>query len=133
VAQTDSGSPIEPPTRQTLSVVPLQSYLLLQLCFTDDQWVVPYVAGGYSRYYYQLKVDQGDKVSGHQDGYHARGGLKVLLDGLDPYFAERAFQHWGIWNTYLSLEAQYAKVDDRGASDTNLGGVSYSAEIVIEF
>jgi len=133
ISKTDNGTPLTPSLTQTLTVAPVQAYALLNLCFTDNQWVVPYVAGGYSRYYFRHEIEHGETTKGHQDGYHARGGLKILLDVVDDYFADRASQHWGIRNTYLTLEAQYAKVDDRGSSDTDLGGMSYSLGLAVEF
>lgn len=133
ITTTSTGEPLDAAVDQTLSVVPLQAYVLVNLRLSDRQWVVPYAAAGYSRYYYKLEVDGGETVRGHQDGYHARAGLKLLLDPLDPGNAANARGRYGVAGTYLLVEAQKAWVDDRGGSGVDLGGLSYTGGIGIEF
>lgn len=126
VTTATTGEPLGTPVKQTLTVVPVQAYLQLNLRFADGQWVVPYAAAGYSRTYYRLEVDGNDTVKGHRGGYHARGGLKVRLDPLDPTNAANARGRYGVRGTYLLLEAQKTWVDD-------LGGVSYLGGVGLEF
>ena len=128
-----SGAPLAVPADQTLEVVPTQAYLLLNLCLHPDQLVVPYLAGGYSRYFYRREIEDGDTVRGHLSGYHGRAGLKLLLNRVDPGNARRAKNLWGLQRTYWLVEGEYAKVDDFGDASTDLGGWTFLTGVGLEF
>ncbi|MBI5446610.1 MAG: fibronectin type III domain-containing protein [Deltaproteobacteria bacterium] len=132
-ATTVSGRLVTPAANETLTVIPLQGYALLNFQFTDRQWLVPYAGGGYSRYYFRQAIEGQDDSKGHLDGYHFRGGVKFLLNGLDPASAQRANAYFNLKKTFLALEAQWAKVDDFGDANADLGGVSYYGGLVLEF
>ncbi|MDW7711882.1 MAG: NosD domain-containing protein [Deferrisomatales bacterium] len=133
VSESRSGQPLGRSLDQTLTVVPAQAYVLYDLRWSDHQWVVPYLGGGYSRYYYRHEVDEGEDTRGRQHGYHLRGGLNILLNPLDPQAAQRARSGFGVARTYACLEGQYARVDDFGSADADLGGWSVLAGVAVHF
>ena len=130
-AITVSGRPSG--TDQTFKLFPLQSYLLYRLVFYQGQPLVPYLGGGYSHFTYRTELEGGDSVKGGQEGYHLRWGLALLLDWLDPSAAVLAYKDWGLVNSYLFVEAQYARVNDFGNSSINLGGWTYWGGLLLEF
>jgi hypothetical protein len=133
IDKTPSGQPLGRSLDQTLDVVPVQVYAVYDFRVRNDQLLVPYLGLGYSRYYYRHKVDEGDTVRGHQQGYHARGGLKVLLNQADPAAARKARVNIGVERTYATIEGQYARVDDFGSADTDLGGWGVLAGFSVDF
>jgi hypothetical protein len=80
--------------------------------------------------YYREKVEGQDTVSGSANGYHARGGLQLLLDGLDQSAANGMYMDYGIFHTYLFIEAKYTHAVISGI---DLGGTSYLAGLLFEF
>ena len=133
VDSTDGGSPLAQSLDQTLTVVPLQGYALVRLQSSDDQLLVPYLAAGLTSYLYWHEVDGDQDARGHQDGYHARAGLYLSLHRFDPHRADRSRQQYGLLGSGLTLEAQYARVDDFGDAATDLGGWSLSAGLNLQF
>lgn len=131
-AATVSGVPVSS-VKQDLVLLPFQAYLVYRLLFDPDQWLVPYLGGGYSHFTFLQDVEGGGRDSGGQEGFHVRAGVQFLLDALDPRSARESYEDWGLINTYLSLEAQYAKVDDFGNASMDLGGWIYWGGLVFEF
>lgn len=119
---------------------PLNAFVLIRGVFAEGQFLVPYVGGGWTRVFYRQKIsDQGD-VRGSADGYHARAGLQVLLDDLDPEAANNMYLDYGIYHTYFFLEAGYSRamidaIDPvTGLSGSvNLGGTSLRAGLLFEY
>ncbi|MBI5014519.1 MAG: right-handed parallel beta-helix repeat-containing protein [Deltaproteobacteria bacterium] len=133
VTTSSSGEALAAPVKQTLSALPLQAYLLLNLRWREGQWLVPFVAGGYTRVYYWSAVDNGAKVRGHVAGYHGRVGLKLLLNGLDPTSARHARDRLGLQRTFLVVEAQRAQLKNGDHVEDALGGTSYFGSLSLEF
>ncbi len=129
-ATTTSGRPSG--TNQHFKLCPVQVYLSYQFAFYEDQMFVPYIGGGYSHFTYRTSLEGGETISGAQEGYHFRGGLALLLDALDPDAADRA-KEWGLLNSYLLLEAQYAKINDFGSATVDLGGWTYWGGLMYAF
>jgi hypothetical protein len=119
--------------KQQLVLIPTQLYLVYEFAFKDGQILVPYLGGGYTHITYRRYVEGQGTVMGGQDGYHARAGLKFLLNQLEPRAADRLYESSGISNTYFLLEGQYARVDGFGTSSVDLGGWSYFVGIQFEF
>ncbi|MHB8763264.1 MAG: right-handed parallel beta-helix repeat-containing protein [Deferrisomatales bacterium] len=132
VESTASGAPLGQRLDQTLQVLPVQAYLTLELRVGENQRLVPYATGGYGRYFYRHEVDEGPSVRGRLSGYHLGGGLKLLLDRLDPLRSRRANENYRVRHTHALLEAQWARVDDLGAEETDLGGWSLHAGLSLE-
>lgn len=126
-----SGTPSG--VEQQLILIPMQPYLVYQFAFKDGQFIVPYAGGGYTHITYRRSVDGQDSVLGGKEGYHARAGLKFLLNRLEPSAAYRLYENSGIMNTYFLLEGQYARVDNFGSSSVDLGGWSYFGGLQVEF
>jgi len=117
---------------QEFELFPQQAYLLYQFAFLKDQALVPYLGGGYSRFTYRSQLDGGNTIKGAQEGYHYRAGLALLLDWINPSMAHDA-EEWGLDNSYLFIEAQYAKIEDFGDAPIDLGGWSYWGGLSYEF
>ena len=116
----------------TYRIAPINLFILLRGLVSEDQWLVPYVGGGFTRLYYQEKTEGQDSVKGSVDGYHARGGLQFLLNGLDESAANRMYMDYGIHHTYLFAEAEYTHAVVRSVS-INLGGTAYLMGFLFEF
>lgn len=117
------------------TIYPLNVFILYRAVFNEEQWLVPYAGGGYTRLFYQQKIEGQDQVRGAVNGYHARGGLQFLLDGIDLSAANNLYLDYGIRHTYLFVEAEYvsAKADTNTGGSVDLGGTSYLAGFLIEF
>lgn len=116
----------------TFQQVPVYASLLYRFVFYEDQPIVPYIGGGYTHQFYRQQLD-GSKVSGDQNGYHLRGGLQLLLDYVDPGTAVDFFSEWQVFNTYLTIEAIYSRVDDFGKQDIDLGGWGFAGGLLFEY
>lgn len=114
---------------------PLSAFVLFRGVLKEDQWLVPYVGGGWTRMYYSEKIDYQDTVTGFADGYHVRGGVQLLLDGMDPDAATSMLLDYGIYHTYLFVEAERtsAKIDTVSSGSVDLGGTSFFAGLLFEF
>lgn len=119
--------------KQQLILIPTQLFLIYQFAFKDGQLLVPYLGGGYTHVTYRRSVEGQDTVIGGKEGYHARAGLKLMLDRLEPSAADKLYENSGIINTYFLLEGQYARVNGFGNSAVNLGGWSYLGGFQFEF
>jgi hypothetical protein len=117
------------------SLYPLNVFALFRGIFAEDQWVVPYAGGGYTRMFYRQKTEGQGDVKGAVNGYHGRAGLQLLLDGIDLRSANNMYLGYGIMHTYLFIEAQYtsAKADTVSGGTIDLGGTSYLAGFLFEF
>lgn len=119
--------------KQQLVLIPTQLFLIYQFAFKDDQLLVPYLGGGYTHVTYRRYVEGQGTVMGGKEGYHARAGLKFLLNRLEPSAADKLYENSGIINTYFFLEGQYARVNGFDDSSVNLGGWSYFGGFQFEF
>ncbi len=124
-----TGSPVLT-GRVTYNLYPASAFVLLRGIFNENQWIVPYAGGGYTKIFYQEKVEGQDTVKGSANGYHARGGLQFLLDGLDRSAANNMYMDYGVYHTYLFVEAKYTRAV---VSGINLGGTSYLGGLLFEF
>jgi hypothetical protein len=115
--------------------VPVNLFLLARGVFNEEQWLVPYAGGGYTRLFYRQRVKGQDKREGSVNGYHARAGLQLLLDRLEPDTAQEAYLDFGVHNSYLFLEGRYtdAQADTVPSGSVNLGGTSVLGGFLVEF
>lgn len=116
----------------TYELAPLNVFVLLRGVINEEQWVVPYAGGGFTRLFYREQVEGQSTVKGSVDGYHVRGGLQFSLDALDQSAANSMYLDYGIYHTYLFIEAEYTHAVLRSVS-TNLGGTAYLAGLLFEF
>ncbi len=119
----------------TYELAPLNVFVLFRGVFSETQWLVPYVGGGWTRMFYREKVEAQSTVRGSTDGYHGRAGLQLLLDAIDSRAAHNLYTDYGVFHTYLFFEAQYirAMITDLDGVSINLGGKSYLAGFLFEF
>jgi len=109
---------------------PVNLFVLVRGVMDENQWVVPYIGGGYTKMFYSEKIEGQGSVKGSANGYHARGGLQFLLDGLDDSAANSLYGDYGIFHTYFFIEAKYTHAV---VASSNLGGTSYLAGLLFEF
>ena len=119
----------------TYELFPLQAFVLIRGVFSEKQWLIPYIGGGWTRMYYREKIEFQGSVKGFADGSHGRAGLQFLLDGLDQSAANSFYLEHGVMHTYLFFEAQRtrAMIDTVTGESVNLGGTSYLAGLLFEF
>lgn len=111
---------------------PVNAFVLARGILNEDQWLVPYVGGGFTRMYYREKIEDGNTVRGHADGYQVRGGLQLSLDFLDRSSSNRMYLDYGVYHTYFFVETEYTRATVRSVS-TNLGGTAYLGGLLFEF
>jgi hypothetical protein len=114
--------------------------VVLRGIFTENQWVVPYVGGGWTRMYYKEELSLQPTARGYTDGSHVRGGLQLLLDVFDQRAATNMYRDYGISHTYFFVEAQRtrAMIDtvatvSSPSESINLGGTSVLGGLLFEF
>lgn len=119
---------------------PVNAFLVLRGIFAENQWVVPYVGGGWTRMYYKEELSLQPTIRGYADGYHARAGLQFLLDALDERAATNMLRDFGVFHTYFFIEAQRTRAMIDTVSTTtspsesiNLGGTSWLGGLLFEF
>lgn len=117
-------------------LIPLNVFVLARGVFAEDQLLVPYVGGGWTRMFYREEIKgQGQKVQGSTNGYHARGGIQLLLDRIDPVSAKAFYNDFHVRHTYFFAEAKYthAMAGTNPTGSVNLGGSSYLGGLLFEF
>jgi hypothetical protein len=128
----DKGHAVASTGNVTYEIVPVNLFIMLRGVLDENQWLVPYAGGGFTRLYYKEKIESQGSVNGSVDGYHVRGGLQFLLNSLDARAANRMFQDYGIHHTYLFGEAEYTHAVVKSVS-VNLGGTAYMFGFLFEF
>lgn len=121
-------------------LAPLSVFALFRGIFNEDQWVVPYVGGGWTRVYYKERIEYQPIIRGSVDGYHGRAGVQFLLDGVDPQASTNLFLEYGVLHTYFFIEAQTisATIDQLDTATytqkkIDLGGTSVLGGMLFEF
>ncbi|HEY5514447.1 MAG TPA: MXAN_2562 family outer membrane beta-barrel protein [Geomonas sp.] len=119
----------------TYELFPLNVFVLARGVFREEQWLVPYAAAGWTRMFYRQEVKGGETTRGSVNGYHARAGVQLLLDGLEPESSRNLYLDYGMHHTYLFLEAKYlrARVDTVTTGSVNIGGTSCLGGFLWEF
>jgi hypothetical protein len=111
---------------------PVNVFVLVRGIVNENQWLVPYIGGGWTRMYYREKIQDQSTVRGSADGYHVRGGLQLLLDGIDRSAANSLYLDFGVYHTYFFVEAERTKAKDKPTS-IDLGGTAYLMGLLFEF
>jgi len=112
------------------TLVPVDVFVLFRAVFAKNQWVVPYIGGGWTRAYYRQKIQNQDDVEGKADGYHARAGIQISLNNMAPGQAAVAQKGIGPDYSYLIFEAKTFSAKKDGIE---LGGTSYLFGFLFEF
>ncbi len=116
----------------TYELYPVNVFVLVRGIINEKQWLVPYIGGGYTRMYYRETIQDQGTVRGSADGYHVRGGLQLLLDGIDQGAANNLYRDFGVYHTYFFVEAERTKARDKPTS-IDLGGTAYLMGLLFEF
>ncbi len=117
-------------------LIPLNVFVLARGVISEDQLLVPYLGGGWTRMFYREEVNgQNMTVRGSTDGYHVRGGVQLLLDTIDPCSAKNLYDEFKVYHTYFFTEAKYthAVAGTNPSGTVNLGGISYLGGLLFEF
>ena len=119
----------------TYELAPLNVFVLVRAVFRDNQVLIPYAGGGWTRMYYREKVQYQGDIKGSTDGYHARAGLQLVLDSMDPRAASNLYMDYGVFRTSLFFEARHirAMITDLNGTSVNLGGTSWLGGLLFEF
>jgi hypothetical protein len=114
---------------------PVNAFVVLRGVFNENQWIVPYVGGGWTRMYYKEELNLQPTVRGYTDGSHVRGGLQFLLDALDAHAAANLLMDYGVFHTYFFVEAQRtrAMIETVSGESIDLGGTSWLGGLLFEF
>jgi len=117
----------------TTKLYPLNVFVLARGIFSEDQLLVPYIGGGWTRMFYRQTIDgQGGEVRGSADGYHFRGGLQLCLDQLDESAANNMYSDYSVYHTYFFIEAEQTQAKVKSSSQ-DLGGTAYLLGLLFEF
>ncbi len=114
----------------TYTLVPVDVFVLFRAIFKENQWVVPYIGGGWTRAYYQQEITNQETVKGKADGYNARAGIQISLNNMAPKRAHNSDKQIGLKQSYLILEAKKFSAKTNGV---DLGGTSYLFGLLFEF
>ena len=114
---------------------PASAFVVLRGIFSEEQWLVPFIGGGYTKMFYRISVVDQGTTRGSTDGYYGKAGIQLLLDGVDRSAANNLFLNYGINHTWFFFEAQRitAKVNDIDGNEVDLGGTSYLWGLMLEF
>ncbi len=116
-------------------LAPLSVFALFRGIFKEEQWVVPYIGGGWSKVYYKERVENQPIVRGSVNGSYGRAGVQLLLDAIDPQASTSMLLEYGVHHTYFFIEAQSisAKTTDATGATIDLGGTSWLGGLLFEF
>ncbi len=115
----------------TIELYPVQAYVTLRALFTERQWIVPYVGGGWTRMYYKTRISGEGTREGSVDGNHVRAGLQILLDPLGRSDAAN-LRRYGIEHSYLIIEGQKITAKD-DTTGLDIGGTTTSIGVLLEY
>lgn len=125
----------QPAGEVTFERAPLNVFVLARGIFNENQWLVPYAGGGYTRMFYRVEVKDQGTTKGSVNGYHGRVGVQLLLDGLEATAAKSLYEDVGIYHTYLFVEGRYTRAlaDTVPTGSVDLGGTSCLGGFLFEF
>jgi len=114
---------------------PVNVFLLGRAVFDENQLLVPYAGGGYTRMFFSEEVHGQGTTRGSTNGFHARAGVQVLMDRLEPESAENFYKDYGLHHTYFFVEGRYthASADTVPTGSVNIGGASTMGGLLFEF
>lgn len=115
----------------TIDFYPVHAFMTFRVLFSERQWIVPYVGGGWTRMYYKSRVSGEETREGSVDGRHVRAGLQLLLDPLGRADASN-LRRYGVEHSYLILEGQKITAKDED-TDLDIGGTSATIGLLLEY
>jgi hypothetical protein len=115
----------------TFEFYPAHAYATFRALFSERQWIVPYVGGGWTRMYYKSRVSGESTREGSVDGRHVRAGVQLLLDPLSRVDAAN-LRRAGIEHSHLILEGQRITAKD-SATGLDVGGTTATIGLLLEY
>jgi hypothetical protein len=115
----------------TFDFYPVHAFATFRALFTERQWIVPYIGGGWTRMYYKSRVSGEETREGSVDGRHVRAGVQLLLDPLSRADAAN-LRRAGIDHSYLILEGQKITAKD-DATGLDVGGTTATIGLLLEY
>jgi hypothetical protein len=123
--------------------IPLQLSLTYRFDYGALEWgipLVPYVRAGLAYTLWWItgpsglsRDGDGNSARGGKAGWFYGGGLKFLLNVIDPRLAADFRRSAGVHHTYLYLELTRMQVDGFGAAGFDLSDSTWFAGLAIEF
>ncbi len=99
--QNDLGEYVPSGERLYLYSIPINILAGYELNYLRKQPLVPFVEGGGTYWIFQEKKENRGSTTGAKKGYFYGGGIKFLLDLLEPTAAAEMKIDYGIFHTYL--------------------------------
>lgn len=116
--------------RFNFTVVPISNSFVYRADYVENQLFVPYVDVGFDYMFFRENL-QGDVTSGWKFGYHAGGGVQILMEWFDT--VADSMEEYGINDVYLTLEGKWTQIDNFGGGGLSFTGFVFSAGILFEF
>lgn len=112
------------------TLYPLEPYVFLHGRFSPNQWLTPYIGGGFSQVYYRVDSREQASRKGKAHGSHYRAGISFALNQYDKAASQRMSSAWGIVSTSLNLEVKELTAEK---DDVDLGGRMYLLGLTFVF
>jgi hypothetical protein len=132
---------VEETTR--LSIIPIRALLSYRWDYLVEEFEIPLAAkvqAGYNYWVWRALDSSGDvstvrgtKGRGAKMGWHIAARLEFQLNILAPQMAASFDNTWGVNNTYIYGEFEYAQIDDFGEPGFEFGGPSWRLGMAFEF
>lgn len=116
--------------RFNFTVVPISNSFVYRGDYVENQLFVPYVDVGLDYMYFRENL-QGNVTSGFKFGYHAGGGIQILMEWFDQ--AADTMESYGINDVYLTLEGKWTQINNFGGGGLSFTGFIFSAGLLFAF
>ena len=129
--QNDIGEYVPSGEKLYLYSIPVNLIAGYEFNYLNNQPLVPFIEGGGTYWAFQEKKESGSSTTGAKKGYFYGGGIKFLLDILEPSAAAEMRIDYGIFHTYLFGGYRSYKVNPSGrgfnfSDDVFYGGLSFN-------
>ena len=116
-------------------LVPLGSGITYLARYFKNQYIVPFGNFGVVGYFFYEKKKNGDTIKkGVVGGFYTGVGALILLDWIEPEYADKLDIDSGINNTYILLEYRWSFVNGFGKySDFDFSHNTFFAGLAFEF
>lgn len=116
----------------TYELMPVSLLVQSRLQWFPNQWLVPTVAAGVDRVFYQIAIHHQAATRGDITGYHTSFGIKLLLDKIDAHTFGFLKDDYGVDHAYFFLQAIQRHAEE-ASTRSELGGRSYVAGFAFDF
>ena len=116
--------------RFTFMILPISNSVTYRFDRLENQVLVPFVGAGVDYMWYRESLS-GSSTSGWKFGYHAFGGLQILLEWFDR--VTDFMEGEGVNDVYLTLEGRWTQIDNFGGNGLNVSGFSTMMGLYFSF